>query len=82
VNWFAKYSFLTAACTALSVSPLAAIGSSNSQRWMKPSEFGAFSGEAGLVRVGPRSPDAAATAISATPANAKIIAIRVTFTAS
>ena len=52
VNWFGKYSFFTAACTALSVSPVAAIGSSSSQRGMKPSASGAFSGVAGRVSVG------------------------------
>ena len=66
VNWSGKYSFLTVAWTALSVSPLAAIGSSSSQRWMKPSAPGAFCGVDGL-RQGSRQelePRRAAAAIA------------------
>jgi hypothetical protein len=64
VNWLGKYSFLTAAWTALSVSPLVGIGSSKSQRWRKPSASGAFSGVAGVVRVGQDTGAAAPAAIA------------------
>jgi len=69
VNWLGKYSFLTAAWTALSVSPLVGIGSSKSQRWRNPSASGAFSGVAGFVSVGQETGAAAPAAIAARNAN-------------